>query len=85
MHEFISLIFAENLKEIRRVARFLACFAASGNGVDENFGCWKAAMRLWRVECVFLRGIIAVESPSAYVAVTAKLSLCGRQEDAVSR
>ena len=45
----------------------------------------RPAMRLWRVECVFLRGIIAVESLSAYVAVTAKLSLCGRQEDAVSR
>jgi hypothetical protein len=59
----------EKLEGIARIACFLAEFAASGNGVDENFGLWRGAMPLWRVtskwwqvECVFLRGIMAVES-----------------------
>jgi hypothetical protein len=76
---------SEELELITRMTDFLAYFAALRNVGDENFGCWKAAMRLWLVECVFLRGIIAVESLPAYVAVSAKLSLCGRQENAVSR
>jgi hypothetical protein len=58
----------EKLEGIARIACFLAEFAASGNEVDENFGLWRGAMPLWRVtsnswrvECVFLRGMMEVK------------------------